>query len=195
SRGRICESAVEPKSNPAGLLSKLDADNLLWRQGGDIKNMELAVGCIAEPYFPFIGSQANAMAWATVALGCPALGPLDFDASQHSTGRKITDLKAEQIVHIHKAQRVRRIDREGSNRRTKGAYRSDHGLIGGIQHGKGRRLQASKKDERAVEAAHRVVSAAFRLDPSDDSARCAVNHVPMRSLQGWDIQARAIRCD
>src|SRR5262245_41088386 len=67
-RGRIGIAAVEAERHPAGLLAELDTDRLPGRHGRGVEDVDMAVGRIADPDFPLVGRQANAVARAAVPL-------------------------------------------------------------------------------------------------------------------------------
>src|SRR5438105_4667659 len=66
--GRIRETAVAAKSDPAGLFAQFDAGDLLgWHEGG-VENVHAAVGGITDPNLLFVRRVADAVAGAAVPL-------------------------------------------------------------------------------------------------------------------------------
>ena len=94
----VSESAIDAERDPARLFAQLDAGGLLGRDRSDIEYVDPAVGGIADPDLPLVGTQADAMAGAAMALRRPLLEALYHDAVQDLAGPQVSDFEAEKVV-------------------------------------------------------------------------------------------------
>ena len=68
-----------------------------------------------------VGREADAVAGAAVALHRALLESLHLDPMQHLAALEIAHFEAEQLVDVHKAQRLAAVDREGPDGRAERA--------------------------------------------------------------------------
>ena len=92
--GRVCESAINAKSDPTGLFAKLDAVRLLGRGYRIIENVNVLIGGIDHPNLVFVGCQSDTVARASMSLDGSRLESSDFDAMKFLSGRKVANLEA-----------------------------------------------------------------------------------------------------
>src|SRR5882757_9551281 len=104
--------AVNAERDPARLVAHRDVDDLFRRHHGVVEDVQTTVRGISQPEFLFIRRERDAVARTAVAFHRPLLESLNLDALEHLASFHITDLKAEQPIHIRVTKRLRAVDGE-----------------------------------------------------------------------------------
>src|SRR5205807_7702934 len=77
-----------------------------------IKNMNLAIGCIRQPQLTFVRREADAVARASVTFLTTWFGPGDLHPMHHLARSKVPDLEPQQLVYVHKTERLHPVYRK-----------------------------------------------------------------------------------
>ena len=182
---RIRVAAINAECDPAGIIAAHDIAELLRRHRGRVEVVHAFVGRIADPHFAFVRREADTVARAAVALGDSDIEALHFDAVQLRSRGEIADFKAEQAVHIHKAERAFCIHREWPDGGAKRPGFPHHLASGGVHDAQDRRAQAREIRVRARGIHDGIVRAGLRrLDAPDDVAARSIHDIPEIFLEG-----------
>src|SRR5262249_26011931 len=181
--GRIGQSPVEAKRDPARLFAQFDAHHLFGRHHCRIEDVHPLVVGIAEPNLFLIRGQSYAVARASVAFGRALLEARDFDTMEHLPGFQVSDFKSEQIIDIHKTERIIVIDREWTNDVAKRADFPDDLTRLRIYNRQQWRFQSCKISESTIKRHNRVVRAGIEVELLDHPTGQRVHNEPMRAFE------------
>lgn len=184
--------AVDGEGDPAGFVAEFDVGDVFGRHNGVVVKMHAAVVGVGEPDFFFVGSEADAVAGATVAFGRADFEIGDFEAVKFFSGGDVADFEAEQAVEIHVADRAGAVDGEGADEVAERADFFDDGVSFGVGDAEERGAQAGEITEIAVGAVDGVVRAGCGFDALNDGAGKGVDDMPVTLFETWEVNDFAV---
>ena len=111
----------------------------------------------------------------------------------HLAGLDVADLEAKEVVDVDEAQRLLRVDREGPDRSAERPDAADDGMRARVGDGEDWRSQSRQIHVPAIGAVDRVVRAGVGHDFLQHVAAHGVDGVPVRSLEGRQVEDLPVR--
>src|SRR5579872_7057199 len=134
SRG-IGVPAINPERHPPRLIAQSNLTDEFGWHDCRIKNMQLAIGGIREPKLLIVGRKTDAVTGTTMTFLGSGFAARHLDSMQKLAGAQITDLKAEQPIHINETQRLASVHSKRANHVAERIDREGHLVRFGIHYG------------------------------------------------------------
>src|SRR4051794_737648 len=123
----------------------------------------------------------------------PLLKSGDLDAMKHLARLDIADFEAKQIVDVDEAERLRAVDREGTDDVAERADLFDNLVRPWIRDREERAPEPGEIHRTSVRTVDGVMRARVRHDFRDHVPACGIHNIPMRALERRDVQDLTVR--